>query len=83
MLIVGPDCPDQLKPLMLSIVDAITALQQPAQPVRLGRVLTAATLPSATTYAEHAILVRDKQCVAISTLVGSAWTWLRADGSAL
>lgn len=83
MLIVGPDCPAALRPLMMSVVDAITALQQPGRPVRRPYVLTAAELPSAETFADCEILVRDKQCAAISTLSGSSWVWLRSDGSAL
>lgn len=83
MLIVGPEIPAALQPFAKSVVDAITALQAPGAPVRLPYVLLQADLPDAASYPDSAILVREKLTVAISTLSGSTWSWLRADGSAL
>ena len=82
MLVVGPDCPVEIQPMMRSVVDAIIALQQPGAPVRLASV-TFAKLPPAANWPYGHIIVSDKQSIAVSTPSGATWAWTRANGSAL
>jgi hypothetical protein len=78
---IGGD-PNQ-KALLDDIRNAVRQLQYPnATPARFG-VTTSAKLPPAASWPNCGIILSDKNCLAISTLVGSAWTWLRADGGAI
>lgn len=61
---------------------AVVKLQQPGKPANLFAVAFAG-LPPADLYKNCSCLVSDKNCIAASTFVGTSWTWLRADGSAL
>jgi hypothetical protein len=83
MLVVGSEIPLPLQPFAKSVVDALDELQNPGAPFRFASVATVADLPSAETFALSGIIVADANALAISTLVGAVWTWLRADGSAL
>lgn len=83
MLVLGPDIPAPLQPVLKSIIDAIRDLQEPGRPVRVPFVALAADLPQADRFPDHMIEVREKQCLAVSTLSGSNWVWLRSDGTAL
>lgn len=82
MLIVGPDCPSSIAPLMRSILDAIRELQNPTKPQKVAKV-TFANLPPAANWTDCTVEVSDKNTHAISTLTGTTWAWTRADGSAL
>jgi hypothetical protein len=68
---------------MKSIVDAITDLQSPGKPVKLGSVRLKSDLPPADKWGLCSIICAEIQAVVVSTLSGSTWVWLRADGSAL
>lgn len=57
-------------------------LEQPTKPVTFPSC-TNANLPPAASWPLGGIIVTDKNCLAISTLVTGVWTWLRADGSAI
>ena len=83
MLALGPDIPAALQPTLKSIIDAIREMQEPGRPVRVPFVALASDLPPADKWPDHMIEVREKQCLAVSTLSGSTWVWLRSDGSAL
>jgi hypothetical protein len=83
MLIVGPEVPAALQPLMKSIIDALLQLQAPGAPVRLAAVAAATDLPAADDWPNCAVIVTAINSVALSTLSGSTWAWTRADGSAL
>lgn len=83
MLIVGPEVPQPLAPLLRSIVDAISALQGPGAPVRMPSVALKASLPPAADWPLCSIICEEINSQVSSTLVGSTWTWLRANGSAL
>jgi hypothetical protein len=86
LLPVGPGVPPALAAVLQSFSDAILALQSPAAPANLPVIDTASNLllkAPAAKFPNCAIVVTDKNTVAISTSVAGTWTWLRADGSAL
>lgn len=72
----------ELSAFLMEMRSAVTQLQNPGQPAQEFAV-TSAQLPPAKSYPNCRVLVTDKNTLAISTLVGTAWTWRRADGSAL
>jgi hypothetical protein len=83
---IGPGLPPGLAAILKSHEDAIRAAQQPQAPVQMASIDTAANLVArapASDYRGCAIIVTDKQCLAISVNVAGTWTWVRADGSAL
>lgn len=61
---------------------AVMKLQQPGAPAQAYST-TSDKLPPAEGYKACVAALTDKKCIAVSTLVGSTWTWLRADGSAI
>lgn len=71
-----------LAALLSELRSAVARLQVPQSPVSEFATLEA-DLPPAESYKNCRVLVTDKNTLAISTLVGSTWTWLRADGSAI
>lgn len=64
------------------VFDHINELEVPTKPTQFAGVLEA-DLPPAADWPLCGIIVTDKNCLALSTLVVATWTWLRADGSAL
>jgi len=74
--------PPELVAFLTEMRSAVTQLQTPQAPVGEFALLQA-DLPPAERYKNARVLVSDKNTLAISTLVGSSWTWRRADGSAL
>lgn len=82
MLVVGPEVPREMQPLMRSVVDAIRELQAPGRPTRVAKVAFA-SLPPAADWPDCVIEVSDRNALAISTLSGATYAWTRADGSAL
>ncbi len=82
MLVVGPNTPPALAPLLTSIVDAINDLQSPGKPLRVAKT-TLARLPPAAQWPDCIIEVSDRNTLAISTQAVGGWAWTRADGSAL
>jgi hypothetical protein len=83
---VGPEVPKELQPLLKSMYDAITELQQPTGPSALWVHSTAATLeataPAADNPGAHC-MVDDINSIAVSTKIAGVYTWRRADGTAL
>ena len=83
---VGPGVPAELREVLLSHETVLRALVNPGAPVQLPVIATAADLVStapAESYPNCAIVVTDKNCIAVATDVAGTWTWLRADGTAL
>lgn len=82
----GGNLPLDALACLQSLYDAIQELQNPGAPVQLPEIDTSANLllqAPAASYPNCAIMVTDKNCIAVSTNVAGTWTWLRADGSAL
>ena len=71
-----------LAAFLTELRSAVTQIQQPGQPSKLFSC-TQANLPAANLFPDCTVVVEDKNTQAVSTLVGSTWTWLRADGSAI
>lgn len=74
--------PPELAAFLAEVRSAISQIQTPGQPVK-DFAAASTQLPPAESYPNCRVLVTDKNAIAISTLVGTAWTWLRADGGAL
>jgi trimethylamine:corrinoid methyltransferase-like protein len=75
-----------MRTVLQGYYEALTQLQNPGAPVQFGVIDTAANLLAqapAANYPNAAIVVTDKNCIAVSTNVAGTWTWLRADGTAL
>ena len=68
MLIVGPEIPEALRPLMQSVVDELTGLRQPQAP---QPVFAADALPPAKDYRECSLFYRPLKVFAVSD--GAAW----------
>lgn len=82
----GPTVPEAVRTILQGYYEALTQLQNPGSPVQLPVIATAADLLAqapAADFANCAIVVTDKNCIAVSMDVAGTWTWLRADGSAL
>lgn len=83
---VGPGVDQRISGILQAFYDAITELQNPGSPVQLPEIDTATNLllkAPAVDWPNAAIIVTDKNAIAVSTNVAGTWTWLRADGSAL
>lgn len=75
-----------LQAFLTSVYETLQGLANPAAPVQLPEIETAADLLAqapAESWPNSAIIVREHNCIAVSTNVAGTWTWRRADGSAL
>lgn len=79
----GPDTPDWASIILMSMQDAISALQTPGAPQRMAQFKLKTNLPPAASYKECVAICDEINSVVVSTSVAGTYTWLRANGSAL
>lgn len=77
MLVIGPETPQALRPLLAALVEAVRGLQAPGAPTALF-ACTAVELPPAAAWPNTLLIVSDLKVLAHSD--GS--DWIRADTGA-
>jgi hypothetical protein len=81
----GPDVDQDIASTLLSIIDAVSELQNPGAPRQLAHVDTKASLAlyAADDYRGGVLICDEINSIVHSTAVAGVYAWLRADGSAL